>query len=121
MKHWRNQHPVLISKDMAAVVAAYRQSGLSLKEFARERGIRPSRLHYWVYRKTRDSEASPLAKEPPTRRAAVFQEIKLEAGSAWLQSWAAEVSVARGLSVRFSGAARPDWIGAVVQALQRPC
>jgi hypothetical protein len=32
MKHWRNQHPILISKDMAAVVAAYRQSGLSLKD-----------------------------------------------------------------------------------------
>jgi transposase-like protein len=121
MKHRNNHHPISISKDMATVVAAYRRSGLSLKEFARERGIRPSRLHYWVYQKTGDPKPSPSAKEPPTGRAAVFQEVKLEAGSALLQSWAAEVSVARGLNVRFSGTARPDWIGAVIKALQRPC
>src|SRR5690242_12932403 len=120
MNHRNNHHPVSISKDMAAVVAAYRQSGLSLKEFARERGIRESQLHYWVYQKTRDPKPSPLAKERAADRGAVFQEVKLEAGSALLQSWAAEVSVARGLNVRFSGTARPDWIGAVVQALQRP-
>jgi len=55
MKHRNDHHPISISKDMAAVVAAYRQSGLSLKEFAPERGIRPSRLHYWVYQKTGDN------------------------------------------------------------------
>lgn len=121
MKHRNNHHPVSNGKDMAVVVAAYRQSGLSLKEFARERGIRPSRLHYWVYQKTRDPKPSPSAKEPITGRAAAFQEVKLETGSAWLPSWGAEVSVARGLNVRFSDAARPDWIGAVIQALQRPC
>ena len=121
MKDPNKHRAISTNKDMAAVVAAYRQSGLTLKKFAREHGIRPGRLHYWVYQKARDPKPSPSAKEPPTGRAAVFQEIKLEAGSAWLQSWAAEVSVARGLNVRFSGTAKPDWIGAVVQALQRPC
>lgn len=52
---------------------------------------------------------------------AVFEEVKLEPGCALLQSWAAEVSLAQGLSVRFSGTANPAWMGAVVQALQRPC
>ena len=106
---------------MAALVAAYRQSGLSLKKFARERGIRPSRLHYWVYQKSQDAKPRSLPKELPADPTAVFQEVKLEAGSALLQSWAAEVSLAPGLNVRFSGTARPDWIGAVVQALQRAC
>jgi len=106
---------------MATVVAAYRQSGLTLKEFARERGMRPSRLHYWVYQKNQERTPTWLGKEPRVGRTAVFREVKLEAGSALLQSWAAEVSLARGLNVRFSGTASPDWIGAVVQALQRPC
>jgi len=103
------------------MVAAYRQSGLSLKGFARERGIRPSRLHYWVYHKVQDAQPRSLAKKPRADRRVGFREVKLEAGSALLQSWAAEVSLVQGLSVRFSGAANPEWIGSVVQALQRPC
>jgi transposase-like protein len=114
-------HPIATSKDMAAVVAAYRQSGVSLKKFARERGIGPSRLHYWVYQKNPDRKPRSLAKEPRADRTVGFREIKFEAGSAVLQGWAAEVSLDRGLNVRFSGTASPDWIGAVVQALQRPC
>ena len=121
MKNLNNYDPISTSKEMALVVAAYRQSGLSLKEFARERGIGPGRLHYWVYQKKPDAKARPVAKQPRPGRTAVFQEVKFEAGAALLESWAAEVNMARGLNVRFSGTARPDWIGAVVQALQRPC
>jgi len=106
---------------MAAVVAAYRQSGLTLKKFAREHGIRPGRLHYWVYQKNQEPNPGWLAQEPGVGPTAVFQEVKFETGSALLESWAAEVSLARGMNVRFSSTARPDWIGAVVQALQRPC
>ena len=109
------------SKEMAAVIAAYRQSGLGLRRFAREHGIGPGRLHYWVYQKNQDPKARPWAKERRADPRAIFQEIKLEAGSGALQSWAAEVNVAQGLNVRFNGTANPDWIGAVIQALQRPC
>ena len=116
MKDRNNHDPISISKDMAAVVTAYRRSGVSLKKFARARGIPPTRLHYWVYQKNQKP-----GNVLQVRRTAAFQEVKLESGPALLQSWAAEVSVARGLNVRFSGTARPDWIGAVVQALQRPC
>jgi transposase-like protein len=121
MKDRNNHHPIPTSKEMAALVAAYRQSGRSLKDFAREHRIGPGQLHYWVYQKKQDPKPRSLAKDPRAGRAAVFHEVKLEAGSALLQSWAAEVSLGRGLNVRFSGTARPDWIGAVVQALQRPC
>lgn len=106
---------------MAAVVAAYQQSDLSLKAFAREQGIRLGRLHYWVYQKSQNRPPRSLGEEPRADRTVGFREIKLEAGSAVLQSWAAEVSLARGLNVRFSGTASPDWMGAVVEALQRPC
>jgi transposase-like protein len=121
MKNRNQQHPIAISKDLGAVIAAYRQSGLSLAEFARQRGIRPGQLHYWVYQKSKDPKPRALAKEARKAQSAVFHEVKLETGVALLGNWAAEVSLARGLNVRFNGTARPDWIGAVVQALQRPC
>ena len=121
MKDRNSHHPISTNKDMAAVVAAYRQSGLTLKEFARKHRILAGRLHYWVYQKNQDLEPGWLVKEPGVGQTAVFQEVKLEAGPALLQSWAAEVSLAQGLKVRFSGTAKPDWIGTVVQVLQRPC
>ncbi len=116
-----NSQPIETGKEMAALVAAYRQSGQSLKAFAQGQGIRPTRLHYWVYQKNQKPKARSLIKPSRVRPTDAFQEVKFEAGSALLQSWGAEVSVARGLNVRFSSTASPDWIGAVVQALQRPC
>lgn len=107
--------------EMAAVIAAYRQSGLSLEKFARERGIRASQLHYWVYQKNQGTKPRALTKDQAAGRGAVFQEVKLEAGSTLLPSWAAEVSLGQRLNVRFNGTAKPDWIGAVIQSLQRPC
>jgi transposase-like protein len=109
------------SEDICAVVAAYRQSGRSLKEFARERGIKAGRLHYWVYGKNQDLKAKSLTRGRSSSPEALFQEVRLQTGSGFLQSWAVEVSLAGGLNVRFSGAAHPEWIGAVVQSLQGPC
>src|SRR4051812_10513567 len=114
-------HPNAPIKDLAAVVAAYRQSGQSLKEFALKRGMRAAQLHYWVYHKSEHAKPRSWSQKPPVDQTGVFQELKLETGSALLQSWAAEVNVARGVNARFSGTASPEWIGAVVQALQRPC
>lgn len=107
--------------DMPAMVAAYRQSGASLKEFARERGISPGRLQYWVYEKSRSAGGGSSPGRAQKGESAAFQEIKLEPGPGWAQSWAAEVSLPRGASIRFSAGAGPEWIAAVVQALQRPC
>jgi hypothetical protein len=121
MKYANNQHPVQTNQELAAAVRAYRRSGQGLKRFALERGIRPGRLHYWVYQKPRDSKFKPSVKEAVGASRAVFQEVQFEAGSTWLNHWAAEVSLAAGGNVRFSGAARPEWIKAVVQALQQPC
>jgi transposase-like protein len=113
----RNQNKA----QMATVVAAYRASGQTLEGFAREHGIRPGRLHYWVYQKHPASKPRPSVQKLRADRPAVFQELKLQPSSGLFQGWAAEVSLARGLNVRFSGTASPDWIGAVVQVLQRPC
>jgi hypothetical protein len=120
MKYDRNHQAVESSREIATLITAYRESGLGLKRFAREHRIPPGRLHYWLYQKHRVPQ-STSAKGPGVIPAPVFQEIKLDSGSSLIQSWAAEVTLARGWSIRFSAAATPGWIGAVVQALQRPC
>ena len=121
MKVTNNHSPTKASKQRAALITAYRRSGLGLRRFAQEQGIPPSRLHYWVYQKSQASrpKASPAtAKSVP---APLFQEVTLEPGVSLLESWAAEVWLPSGVSVRFSGTANPGWMEAVLQALQRPC
>jgi transposase-like protein len=121
MKDDNNHHPIESSREIAALIASYRESGLGFKRFAREHRIPPGRLHYWLYQKHRAPEAKSSPKSPRVVPAPVFQEVKLDTGSSLIQSWAVEVSLSRGLNIRFSATATPGWIGAVVQALQRPC
>ena len=108
------------AETIAALIGRYRRSGLSLRDFARAEGLPPGRLHYWLYQKHRPSA---VANRPRGSRPAVpaFQEVKLASGLSLVTSWAAEVSLPTGVAVRFSATALPAWIGAVVQALQRPC
>lgn len=118
MRRNLNGERELSSETIFEVIARYRGSGLSLAQFAREEGIPPGRLHYWIYEKGR-AKSREACKEGPS--APVFQEVKVAALSSGISGWAAEVNLPRGLAVRFSGGAAPQWIGAVVQALQAPC
>jgi hypothetical protein len=102
-------------EEIAALVSRYRASGLGLRRFAQENGIAATRLHYWVYRRSRPRPTRPEAVRP------VFQELKLAEGLPGLPNWAAEISLPEGLAVRFTAAAPPVWIGAVVQSLRRSC
>ena len=117
MKHDCNHHPVHGPQEIAALIGRYRAGGLALKDFARQQGLPPGRLQYWLYQKHRP--AGP--RKSAVGSAPLFQEIKLAAGAGLVPPWAAEVSLAKGMAVRFSATAQPRWIGAVVQALQRPC
>jgi len=121
MKVQNNVRPGASTRAIVAVVAAYRKSGLGLRRFAREHRIAPGRLHYWVYQKCRNSPPRPFAQGPANDPPPVFQEVTLGDGSPLLESWAVEVRLAGGVNVRFSRTATPDWIGAVVAALPRPC
>lgn len=121
MKRDCNHHPVRRFEEIAALITRYRASGLALKDFAREHDVPLGRLHYWLYQKHRAVSPSRLPRSSRPAPAPVFQEVKLAAGAPLISSWAAEVSLPRGGAVRFSAAALPGWIGAVVQALQRPC
>ena len=100
--------------EIATWIRRYRASGFALPAFAKQQGLPPSRLHYWVYQK---GPATPRRGGPsPT----VFQELKLPVGLP-LDRWGAEISLPAGPVVRFSATATPAWMSAVIQALHRPC
>lgn len=120
MKIDNNHHPVRSIRDIQALIASFRQSGLGLERFAREHRIPPGRLHYWLYQKYRTEEVKPSRNGSGADPMPVFKEVKLDP-SALIPTWAAEVSLERKLSLRFSATADPAWIGAVIQAVQRPC
>jgi hypothetical protein len=109
------------SNEIDHIIARYRASGLGLKAFARKEGLPPGRLHYWIYEKS----AAVRGRRPTQQKAAaappVFQEVKLPCRPEWGSPWAVEVGLPRGLTVRFSASVSAEWIGSVVQTLQRPC
>jgi hypothetical protein len=120
MKRDRDSNINESSEEIAAIISRYRASGLGLEAFARENGLPPGRMHYWIYQKHarptnhQRPEPSPLAISP------VFQEIKLPSMPP-LGHWAAEVTLPRGVAVRFSASASAQWVGSVIQTLQGPC
>jgi hypothetical protein len=104
---------------ISEVVARYRASGESLARFARKHGIPHGRLHYWTYGRKRTkvvARAIDCASSPP-----LFAEVKVGALQPPSSTWAAEVSLPRGLAVRFGPATTPSWMAEVIDALQRPC
>lgn len=112
------RHERFSPAQIAKVVARYRQSGLGVAQFAQAHGLPSGRLHYWIYQKGR-----ARANQPPRGSAAkpVFEEIQVATLLPARENWAAEVSLPGGLAVGFSHQATAEWIGAVVQALRRPC
>ena len=121
MKNDRDQRPGFSSEEIGLILSRYRASGLGLKQFARQQGIPPGRLHYWLYQKQPGPGAGRRAKLGPSAARPLFQEIQLGTRSEPVGRWAAEVSLPSGLAVRFDPVATAEWIGAVVQTLQRPC
>lgn len=121
MKSDCNPSSTRTAQEIAATISRYRASGLGLERFALEQGIPPGRLHYWLYQKQPGEGARRRVHSAKPAGAPVFQEIKLTSAPPPVESWAAEVRLPTGMAVRFSPAASAQWIGSVVQALQRPC
>ena len=103
------------------MISRYRASGLSLAQFAEAEGMPAGRLHYWLYQKASTGGRDRSVRPSGVVSTPVFQEVNLAACLPSSGSWAAEVSLSKGLVIRFNQAAPPAWIGAVLQVLQRPC
>lgn len=118
MNNGTGHHEEFSHAEISKVLARYRRSGLGVAQFAQEQGIPPGRLHYWIYQKGRKRADKPLravVSKP------VFQEVKVAPWVPTVANWVAQVDLPGGVAVRFSPAAAAEWIGSVVQALQRPC
>jgi transposase-like protein len=105
-------------EEISQIISRYRSGDVSLAEFARQEGIPKGRLHYWIYDKGLGEGGGGHSSATPRL---AFQEVRLAAPLGGVAEWAAEVSLPAGVLVRFSGKAKADWIGSIVQALQRPC
>ncbi len=114
MKIKTSAHRTYTSTEIAAWIRRYRASGVGLPAFAKQHGLPPGRLHYWVYQK------GPTAHHPRGQSSLVLQELKLAPGLS-LSNWGAEISLPVGPVVRFSATATPVWMSAVIQALRPPC
>jgi hypothetical protein len=121
MKNDRDANFNASSNEIADIIARYRASGLGLKTFALEEGLPPGRLHYWIYQKPAKVTGRRPTQPTSAAVAPVFQEVKLPSRPEWGCGWAAEVGLPGGIAVRFNASASAEWIGSVVQALQRPC
>ena len=94
-------------------IREYRASGLGLRRFAQQHGLKPGRLHYWVYQSPKPS----LAKEAlPT-----FQEVRLPASALASSLWNAEIGLPSGTTVRLAQATDLTWAIALIDSLRRPC
>ena len=103
--------------DRARWVGRYRESGLGLKRFAEEHGLRSSQLHYWIYGERRRRRI-PRAKIPEAGPA-VFREYLLPRPPTG--EWGAEIALSDGTCLRLGRGADPVWAGALLDQLRRPC
>ncbi len=107
----------MVREERARWVRRYRESGVGLKRFAEQQGLRYSQLHYWIYggqaRARRRTAVEPAGSGP------VFRELIVPARSE--REWAAEISLPDGTRLRLGHGADPVWVGALLDQLRRPC
>src|SRR5258708_2204009 len=118
MNNRTRRHQHFSPAEISRVLTLYRRSGLGVAQFAQEHGIRPGRLHYWIYEKGRAKAGKPTQALVGK---AVFQELKVATMLPAFESWAADVRMPGGVAARFSQEAAAARIGWVVQALRRRC
>lgn len=99
--------------ERARWVEEYRASGLGLKRFAAEHGLKAGQLHYWVYdgRKPRVAEAA----------APVFREVMLPGVAEGRATWNVEIVLPDSTIVRFDRGADVATVSALLRALRQPC
>jgi len=118
VKRERNGSEVAVRPDeRARWVRRYRQSGLALKRFAEEHGLRHAQLHYWIYGGPTGSRR-PGAVEP-AGSAPVFREFIVPDGSG--REWAAEIALPDGTRLRLGRGTDPAWAGVLLDQLRAPC
>ena len=98
--------------EQAQWVQRYRSSGLGLKRFAAQHGLPAGQLHYWTY--------SPRGSKS-VARATGFHEVTAAIPWKSAASWAAEIGLPDGTTVRLDGRAEVAWVKQLVESLRLSC
>jgi hypothetical protein len=106
------------AREMRRVLARWRRSGLTLREFGQQRGIPLSTLTWWrgVFRRADEEEVNGSAAE----NAVVFTEVPKPANFSRTPV-VLEVVLHNGHLVRVPAGADSDTLRRVLQALQTTC
>jgi len=106
------------ARQMRRVLAGWRRSGLTLREFGEKRGIPPSTLSWWrqVFRRAGDEEGNGAAAEP----AVVFTEVPPPANVPGTAA-VLEIVLHSGHLVRVPAGADIGTLQRVLQALRTTC
>ena len=99
----------------AELLAQYRRSGLSQRDFVQSHGLGLSTLTQWL-RGERLADVEPLERND----AVPFQEVNLRPAFR-PPGWAAEVALADGAVLRLSAHADATWATELLLVLRRPC
>ena len=100
-------------REREQLVAKYQASGLTQREFAQQHGVKLGTFQRWIYR-PRSPHSVARRKKP------AFQEVSI-AEVPFLNGWAAELQLPRGVALRLNSHASAEWVGALVQRLGQVC
>ena len=82
------------------LVAEYRSSGLTLKRFTENKGVKPSTFSYWVYK----SQRQKRRKKTIDGKSLAFVEVSTPLKN----NFAMELKMLNGIRISLSGASRED-------------
>ena len=109
------------ARQMRRVLARWRRSGLTLREFGQQRGIPLSTLTWWrqVFRRAGEP-VDPASKSTPAANAVVFTEVPRPATIPTTPS-VLEIVLRSGHVLRVPAGADTDTLQRVLQVLQATC
>ena len=108
-----SRRPRWTQQEREQLVAKYQTSGLTQREFAQQQGVKLGTFQQWIYR-PRSPDPIARGKQP------AFQEVSLTEVP-FLNRWAAELQLPRGMALRLNCHASAEWVGALVQKLGQIC
>lgn len=99
------------AEDWQREIRRWRRSGLTGREYARERGLKVTTLSWWAWKLRRDGQAGTVDAVTLLPVEVVDEEALTSAGVAW------EVITAAGDRMRGDGTVAPELAAALVGAL----
>ncbi len=99
------------AEDWQREIRGWRRSGLTGRDYARKRGLKPTTLSWWAWKLRRDAQTRTVETVSLLPVEVVDDEVPTTTGVAW------EVITASGDRMRGDGTVAPELAAALVDAL----